>query len=162
MVNKSTIELGSLAPDFRLFSSDKKEVALSSYRNQKKVLLLFLPLAFTEVCSNELCTVRDDLDKYNNLDTEVLVVFPDFVFVLEQVKNMKQVNYTLLSDFNREVSALYGVLYAEFPVFGMRNVPKRSAFVIDKAGVVRYKEVLENPKDLPNLIEIDKVLQKLS
>lgn len=157
----SIIELGSLAPDFRLYSATKEEVVLSSYSGKKNVLLLFLPLAFTGVCNSELCTVRDDLAKYADKNTEVLAIFPDSVFVLEKVKEEQRVNYPLLSDFNREVSGQYGALFAEFPAFGMRNVPKRSAFVIDKQGIIRYKEVRDIPQELPDFSKIAEVLQTL-
>lgn len=160
-MSNSVLEIGALAPDFRLFSADKAEIALSDYRGKQNVLLLFLPLAFTGVCMGELCSLRDDFSQYADSDTAVLAVFPDSIFVLEQVKNQHQVNYPLLSDFNREVAVKYGAQFAEFPVFGMRNVPKRSAFVIDKQGVLRYQEIKEVPQELPDFVKIVELLRSL-
>jgi len=151
------LQVGDPAPLFTLFDTEKKEVGLADYEN-KTVLLLFFPLAFTGVCTDELCHIRDHFKDYEQLNCEVLALSVDSLFSLEKFKNEHDYNFTLLSDFNREVSRAYGALYENF-VLGMKGVSKRAAFVIDKKGVIRYAEVLENAGDLPNFTDINKVIE---
>ena len=148
-----SIQMGDKAPGFTLFSSDKKPVSLSDY-NGKNVLLLFFPFAYTSVCTEELCIVRDQLSVYNNANAEVLGISVDSLFVLDKYKTDQQLNFELLSDFNKEVSESYGVLYDTFPAFGMKGVSKRAAFLIDEEGLVQYAEVCASPGDQPNFQEI--------
>ncbi len=154
-----TIQIGDKAPNFTLRSSDKALVSLQDYRGQN-VVLLFLPLAFTGVCTKELCYMRDSLSEYENLNTKVLAISVDSLFALDKWKQEQQFNFLLLSDFNKTVSKKYGVLYKDF-VFEMKGVAKRSAFVIDRDGIVRYAEVLENAGDMPNFEAIQQTLQNL-
>ncbi|MEM7571717.1 MAG: peroxiredoxin [Bacteroidota bacterium] len=151
-----SVNVGDKAPSFTLFSDEKKAVNLSDYQGQP-VVLLFFPLAFTGVCTAELCSMRDAMAEYNDLNTQVLALSVDSVFTLEQFKQKEGFNFPLLSDFNKEVSRLYGSLYEEF-VMEMRGVSKRSAFVIDADGIVRYAEVLDNAGDQPNFAEIKATL----
>jgi peroxiredoxin len=146
------INVGDQAPSFTLYSSDKAEVSLADYKG-KNVVLLFFPLAFTGVCTTELCAMRDDIASYQNLDAEILAVSVDSLFTLEKFKAEQNLNFPLLSDFNKTASTDYGALYDDF-VLGMKGVSKRSAFVIDKDGVVRYAEVLENAGELPNFAAV--------
>jgi peroxiredoxin len=145
-----TIQNGQQAPDFTLFNTDKQEVTLSGLKG-KKVVLLFVPAAFTGTCTKELCSIRDGIAAFNNVNAEVLGISCDSVFTLGKWKEAEGYNFPLLSDYNKEVSALYGVDYpkGKFPV-GMYGHSKRSAFVIDENGVVKYAEVLESAGDLPN------------
>ncbi|MCI5082336.1 MAG: redoxin domain-containing protein [Saprospiraceae bacterium] len=154
------IKVGEKAPDFKLYSSDKNEVSLHDYEG-KNVVLLFFPLAFTGVCTTELCNMRDDIASYNGLDAEILAVSVDSLFTLEKFKEEQKLNFPLLSDFNKTASTAYGALYEDF-VLGMKGVSKRSAFVIDKKGVVRYAEVLENAGDLPNFEAVKETLSSLN
>lgn len=153
------VQVGDIAPNFTLFSTDKKEVTLTEYEG-KNVVLLFFPLAFTGVCTTELCNTRDDIGTYKNLDAEVIAVSVDSLFTLEKFKESQNLNFTMLSDFNKEVSRAYGAFYDEF-VLGMRGVSKRSAFVIDKTGKIRYAEILESAGDLPNFDKVKETLQGL-
>lgn len=155
-----SIKTGDKAPDFTLFASDKSEVTLSSYRG-KNVLLLFFPLAFTGTCTTELCSMRDNLADYNAMEAEVLAVSVDSFAVLGKFKETHGLNFPLLSDFNKEVARSYGCLYEEF-VLGMRGVAKRSAFLIDAKGIVRYSEILESAGDLPNFEAINATLARLN
>jgi len=155
-----TIKIGEKAPNFTLRASDKAEVSLEDYKG-KNVVLLFFPLAFTGVCTTELCTMRDNLSVYNGLDSEILAISVDSFAVLAKYKEEQALNFTLLSDFNRQVSRAYGALYEEF-VLGMKGVSKRSAFVIDKNGTIQYAEVLESAGDLPNFEAIQDALKKLN
>jgi len=151
-----SVKVGDKAPLFKLHASDKSEVSLESYKG-KNVVLLFFPLAFTGVCTTELCTMRDDIANYNDMDAEILAVSVDSLFSLDKFKQEQNLNFPLLSDFNKEVSRSYGSLYEEF-VLGMRGVSKRSAFVIDKEGKIKYAEVLESAGDLPNFDAIKAAL----
>jgi peroxiredoxin len=153
-----SIQKGDQAPDFKLFNTNKEWVTLSEQKG-KNVLLLFFPLAFTGVCTKELCGVRDNLSFYNNTNAVVFGISVDSNATLAKFKEDQQLNFSLLSDFNKEASAAYGVLYENFG--WMKGVSKRSAFVIDKEGVIRYAEVLEDAGEVPNFGEIDKVLQDI-
>ncbi|MFN4254346.1 MAG: redoxin domain-containing protein [Saprospiraceae bacterium] len=151
---------GDKAPSFKLRASDKSQVSLSDFRGQN-VLLLFVPAAFTGVCTKELCMMRDGLRDFEHMNAQVLAISVDSLFTLQKWKEMEGYNFPLLSDFNKTVSKKYGVLYREF-VFEMKGVAKRSAFVIDRKGIVQYAEVLENAGDLPNFEAIRSTLATLN
>lgn len=151
---------GQPAPDFSLIDSDKNKVTLSDLKG-KNVLLLFFPLAFTGVCTKELCAVRDDIARYNTANAVVLGISVDSYATLKKFKEEQGYNFPLLSDFNKEVSGLYGSLYQNFAGW-MNGVSKRSAFLIDKNGVVQYAEVLENAGDVPNFEAINQKLGQLN
>ncbi|MFN8290347.1 MAG: peroxiredoxin [Chitinophagaceae bacterium] len=154
-----SVTLGKPAPDFTLYSSDKSQVTLSAQQGHN-VLLLFFPLAFTSVCTAELCSVRDDLAWYNTVDARVFGISVDSLQTLGRFKEDQQLNFTLLSDFNKEVSAAYGSLYEMFG-YNMKGVSKRSAFVIDKQGIVQYAEVLDNAGQVPDFVRIRETLERL-
>ncbi len=154
------VTVGDKAPAFTLFSSEKKEVSLEDMQEQN-VVLLFFPQAFTSVCTEELCTMRDNLSVYGGLNAQIVAVSVDSPFTLDRFKEEQKLNFPLLSDFNKEVSRAYGALYEEF-VFGMKGVSKRAAFVIDKEGTVRYAEVLDNAGELPNFDKIKETLSSLN
>lgn len=153
------LKTGDKAPAFTLVSDDTTPVSLADYAG-KNVVLLFFPMAFTSVCTEELCTMRDSIADYNNLDAEILAVSVDSPFTLARFKKDQSLNFPLLSDFNKEVSRNYGTLYEEF-VLGLRGVSKRSAFVIDKSGTVRYAEVLEKATDVPDFKAVRETLAKV-
>ncbi|MEO5782176.1 MAG: redoxin domain-containing protein [Ginsengibacter sp.] len=150
------IETGTKAPEFSLYNSEKIKVSLGDYKG-RNVLLLFFPLAFTGTCTKELCEVRDNISQFNNSNAEVIGISVDSVYTLAKYKEEQHLNFQLLSDFNKEVSTAYESIYQTFG-FGMQGVSKRSAFVIDKEGIVRYAEVLENAKEIPDFAIIQKVL----
>jgi len=154
------IETGKPAPDFTLFDTDKNKVSLSGLRG-KNILLLFFPQAFTSTCTKELCAVRDDISRYSNANAQVIGISVDSVFTLKKYKEDQQYNFPLLSDFNKEVSALYGSLYSTW-ILDMNGVSKRSAFIIDKAGIIRYAEVLENAGEVPDFNAINQTLEGLN
>lgn len=153
------IEIGHPAPDFTLYDSAKNKVTLSDLKGQS-VLLLFFPLAFTSTCTAELCSVRDNISFYNNVNAKVFGISVDALHTLARFKQDQQLNFTLLSDFNKDVSTAYGSLYEMFG-YNMKGVSKRSAFIIDKDGIVRYAEVLENAGEQPNFENITLTLEKL-
>jgi peroxiredoxin len=153
------LQVGDKAPDFKLFNTEKKEVSLSDYKG-KNVVILFFPQAFTGTCTKELCGVRDTLHEFDNLDANILAISVDSLFTLNKWKEDQKFNFEMLSDFNKTTSEAYGSLYDEF-VFGMKGVSKRSAFVVDKDGIIRYAEVLEKSTDEPNMDAIKKTLETL-
>ncbi len=154
------IEIGQSAPDFTLFDSEKKQVTLSELKGHN-VLLLFFPLAFTSTCTKELCSVRDNIAWYNKVDAKVFGISVDALHTLAKYKEDQLLNFTLLSDFNKDVSRLYDSIYELFG-YNMKGVSKRSAFVIDKSGVVRYAEVLDNAAGVPDFEAIQQVLAGLN
>ncbi len=157
-----TIRKGDNAPDFTLYDSAKNKISLSDYAGKKNVLLLFFPMAFTSVCTEELCTVRDDIANYENDQAQVLGISVDSVFTLAKYKEEQALNYPLLSDYNKEISALYGTIYDVFTDMVMKGVSKRSAFIINKQGVTQYVEVLENAGKVPDFEAILEELKRLS
>ena len=156
----STIQTGQPAPEFSLYNSDKQQVSLSNLKG-KNVLLLFFPQAFTGTCTKELCSTRDNIALYNQANAQVFGISVDSVFTLAKFKEEQHLNFPLLSDFNKTVSTAYGSLYADF-VFDMHGVSKRSAFVIDKQGIIKYAEVLEKATDLPDFAAIEQTLKSLN
>ncbi len=152
------IEIGTKAPEFSLYNSEKNKVSLSDYKG-KNILSLFFSLAFTGTCTKELCSVRDNISQYNKSNAEVLGISVDPVYTLAKYKEEQHLNFQLLSDFNKAVSTAHGSLYQTFGL-DMQGVSKRSAFLIDKDGIVRYAEVLENAKEIPDFEAIQKTLSQ--
>lgn len=153
------IQVGQPAHDFTLYDSAKNKISLSEQRGQN-VLLLFFPLAFTSTCTAELCSVRDNMSFYNNVNAKVFGISVDSLHTLAKYKAEQNLNFSLLSDFNKDVSTAYGSIYEMFS-YNMKGVSKRSAFVIDKKGIVRYAEVLENASEQPNFKNITLILEEL-
>lgn len=150
------ISVGDKAPEFSLRATDKSEVSLKDFKGQN-IVLLFFPLAFTGVCTKELCDMRDNLSVYESLNAQVLAISVDSLFSLEQFKTSQSYNFPLLSDFNKEVSRAYGSLYEDF-VLGMKGVSKRSAFVISPDGIIKYAEILEDAGQIPNFDKVKEAL----
>lgn len=155
------MKVGQNAPVVSLFDTDKNKVSLEVQKG-KNILLLFFPLAFTGVCTAELCNIRDNISVYNNANASVFGISVDSIFTLAKFKDVQTLNFTLLSDFNREASKAFDVLYDTFPAFEMRGVSKRAAFVIDKQGIIRYAEVCPTPGDLPDFNKINELLAQLN
>jgi peroxiredoxin len=153
------LTIGQAAPNFTLFNTEKKEISLTDYKG-KNVVILFFPLAFTGVCTAELCNIRDNYNVYTSLNAEVIGISVDSLFVLEKFKNSENYNFDLLSDFNKMASKDYDSLYETF-AFGMQGVSKRSAFVVDKNGILQYAEVLEDAGKQPNFDDIKACLEKI-
>ena len=156
----SQIQVGQTAPDFSLYNSDKALVTLSQQKGSN-VLLLFFPLAFTSVCTAELCSMRDNLTIYEGFSARIFGISVDSLYTLKKFKEEQHLNFPLLSDFNKEVSTLYGCLYSTFG-YGMKGVSKRSAFLIDRQGMVQYAEVLENAGEQPDFKVIQVKLRELN
>ena len=157
------ITVGDQAPDFTLKSKsgdDMNDISLSDYRDQKNVVILFFPLAYTGVCTEEMCSVSGGLADYDALDAQVLGISVDSPFAQEAWAEKEGITIPLLSDFNKEVSAAYGSQFED--LIGFKGVAKRSAFVVDKSGVVRFASVSDDPTELPDFDAIKACLQALS
>ncbi|TDB64504.1 redoxin domain-containing protein [Arundinibacter roseus] len=152
-------KIGEKAPEFSLFNSEKKLVNLTDFAG-KNLIIHFFPMAFTGVCTTQLCTLRDDIESYKNMNAEVVAISVDSPFALAKFKEQENYSFDLLSDFNKSTSESYGAIYEEF-VFGLKGVSKRAAFVVDKEGVVQYAEVLDNAGELPNFGKIKETLTAL-
>ena len=153
------LKKGDKAPAFVLYDTEKKKRSLEEFRG-KNVVLLFFPFAFSSVCTKELCSVRDNIAFYNNMNAIVLGISVDSLYTLARFREDQHLTFPLLSDFNKEVSAAYGALQAQFS-YDMKGVSKRSAFVIDGEGMLRYLQVLENPQEVPDFEAIQTVLTAL-
>lgn len=157
------ITVGDQAPDFTLKSKsgdDMNDISLSDYRDSKNVVILFFPLAYTGVCTDEMCSVSGGLADYDALDAQVLGISVDSPFAQEAWAKENDITVPLLSDFNKEVSAAYGSQFED--LIGFKGVAKRSAFVVDKTGVVRFASVSDDPTELPDFDAIKACLQALS
>ena len=140
-------DVGSTAPDFTLMNQDREPVTLSQLKG-KPVVLAFFPAAFSGVCQKELCTIRDSMGALNNASAQVLGISVDTFFALKAFQDQQKLNFPLLSDFNKEVIREYGVFNED--MIGLKGIAKRSVFVLDKDGVVRYREVLEDARNEPD------------
>ncbi len=154
-----SLTINTQAPNFTLFNTEKKEISLSNYQG-KNVVVLFFPLAFTGTCTTELCNIRDNYSVYKQLNAVVIGISVDSLFALAKYKEEQKLNFDLLSDFNKVVSKAYDCLYSQF-IFGTEGVSKRSVFVIDKNGILKHSEILENATDLPSFTAIQDCLKGL-
>jgi peroxiredoxin len=154
------IQIGQLAPNFLLRDTDKNIVSLADQRG-KNVVLLFFPLAFTGVCTKELCMTRDNMSIYNSLNATVYGISVDSIFSLAKFKEEQNLNFGLLSDFNKTTSRAYEAIYDTF-FNDMEGVSKRAAFVVDSNGIIKHAEVLENAGELPDFQAIMDCLKSLN
>ena len=153
------MQVGDKIPEIILFDTEKQKVSLNEQNGY--AVLLFFPLAFTSTCTTELCSVRDEISRYNNLNATIYGISVDSLFTLGKFKEEQNLNFSLLSDFNKEASEAFGVLDETF-AFGMKGVSKRSAFIVDQDGIIRYAEICPTPGDLPDFIKIKEVLEQLN
>ena len=151
-----TLQIGDKAPDFKLFSSELKEVSLGDFTG-KKLVIHFFPMAFTGTCTTQLCTMRDSFGFYEGMNAAVVGISVDSPFTLAKFKEDQSYQFPMLSDFNKEASQAYGAFYDEF-VFNLKGVSKRAAFVVNEQGVITYAEVLESAGDLPDFDAIRKAV----
>jgi peroxiredoxin len=150
---------GQPAPSFSLYNTEKKLVSLSDFAG-KNLVVLFFPMAFTSTCTAELCQMRDDMATYAGMNADVVGISVDSPFTLAKFREEQRLPFDLLSDFNKEVSPAYGTLYETFTL-GLKGVSKRSAFVIDGNGIIRYAEVLDNAGETPSFDGIQQTLSTL-
>src|SRR4029450_7595223 len=140
-------DVGSKAPDFTLMNQDREAVTLSQLKG-KPVVLAFFPAAFSGVCQKELCTVRDSMGALNKASAQVLGISVDTFFALKAFQDQQKLNFPLLSDFNKEATRSYGVFNED--MIGLKGIAKRAVFVLDKDGIVRHREVLEDARNEPD------------
>lgn len=157
------LNIGDSAPDFTLLNSKVERISLSDFKGKKNVLILFFPFVNSSVCEKELCSTRDGLSEYADLNAQVLAISVDSHYSQKLWSEKHQFTFPLLSDFNKEVSKSYGAIHDVFAPGKLDyvGVSKRSAFIIDKNGIVQYAEVLENPGKEPDYEAIKAVLTKL-
>lgn len=153
------VSVGQKAPGFNLPNQDKHFVTLESLKG-KNVVLLFFPAAFTGTCTKEMCQTRDELSFYNGMNAEVFGISVDMPFTLNKYKIDHNLNFPMLSDFNKEAITAYDCKYDNW-IIGLKGVAKRASFVIDKEGVIRFAQVLENASDYPDFEGIKKTLEGL-
>lgn len=155
---KTKIIVGQKAPDFALLNSEGKERSLSGLLKEGDVVLLFFPLAFSGVCTKQMCSVRDNMKMYNSLGTIPVGISVDSYFTLNAFKKAQNLNFLLLSDFNKETVAGYGVLNKDY--YGMQGVARRAVFVIGSDGTVKHQQVLDDADHLPDIKGIVQALKK--
>ncbi|MCL4548933.1 MAG: redoxin domain-containing protein [Bacteroidetes bacterium] len=159
-----SVKVGDAAPDFTLRNTNNEVVSLGSFKGNSNVVILFFPAVGTSVCEKELCSTRDGMKDYESLNAQVLAISVDGPFAQKMWVDKHKFNFPLLSDFNKEVAPKYGSFYDLWLAgkWDLKGVAKRSAFVVDKNGVIQYAEVLENAGEEPNYNSIQSVLKKLS
>jgi glutaredoxin-dependent peroxiredoxin len=162
-----SLKIGDKAPDFELTTKaaeGPKKLKLSSNAGTKNTVLLFFPMAFTGVCTKEMCEISAGLNQYTSLNADVWGISGDNPFAQAAWAEKEKITVPLLADYDHKVAQAYGCAYASFlpeKNLGQSGVPKRSAFVVDKAGAIRYAEINDNPGQLPNFDAIKACLAQL-
>jgi len=150
-------KVGDKAPDFTLYDTEKKPRSLKEFLG-KKTVLAFYPGAFTGVCTKEMCTFRDSLSRFNALNAQVVGISVDAPFANKAFATQNNLQFPLLSDFNRTALKAYGIVHAGFSGLNGYSAAKRSVFVLDKDGIIRYAWISDNPGIEPNYDEVTKAL----
>jgi len=153
-----SVDVGSIAPDFTLTDQDRQPVTLSRHRG-RPVVLAFFPAAFSSVCVKELCTFRDAVSPLDRARAQVFGISVDTFFALKAFHDQQGFVFPLLSDFNKQVIRDYGVFNED--MIGLKGIAKRAVFVLDKDGVVRHREVLEDARNEPDYQKVYGVLAEL-
>ena len=153
-----SVDVGSKAPDFTLVNEERQPVKLSEQRG-RPVVLAFFPAAFSSVCTKELCTFRDSLSRFNQAQAQVYGISVDTFFTLKAFHDQQGYNFPLLSDFNKETIRNYGVFNED--MIGLKGIAKRAVFVIDKEGVVRHRQVLDDARHEPDYEAVFKALASM-
>ena len=153
------VDVGSKAPDFTLTNQDRQPVKLSEQKG-RPVVLAFFPAAFSGVCTKELCTFRDAMARLNSAKAQVYGISVDTFFTLKAFQDAQGYNFPLLSDFNKQAIRDFGVFNED--MIGLKGIAKRAVFVIDKDGVVRHKEVLDDARNEPDYDKVFKTLASLA
>src|SRR5258705_14018992 len=151
-----SVDVGSTAPDFTLTNQDRQPVTLSAERG-KPVVLAFFPAAFSSVCTKELCTFKDSMARLGKANAQVFGISVDTFFTLKAFQTDQKLTFPLLSDFNKTAISDYGVFNED--MIGLKGIAKRAVFVIDKDGVVRHRQVLDDARNEP---DYDKVFAALA
>lgn len=155
-----SVDVGAKAPDFALVNQDRETVRLSDELKKGPVVLAFMPGAFSGVCTTEMCTFRDSAPELSTVGAKVLGITTDTFFTLKAWGDQTKIPFTLLSDYNKDVIAQYDVVNPD--MIGLKNIAKRAVFVIDKSGVVRHKEVLDDARNEPDYGKVRQAVSSLS
>ena len=154
-----TAAVGSKAPDFTLVNQDREPVTLSAEIGSGNVVLAFFPGAFSDTCTAEMCTLRDLMGQLNGLGAKVYGISTDTFFALKAWSQQQKPGFPLLSDYNKEVIYAYDVVNPD--MIGLKNIARRGLVVIDREGVIRYRDVLEDARNLPDYEKLKAVLSQL-
>ncbi|HEV3216009.1 MAG TPA: peroxiredoxin [Vicinamibacterales bacterium] len=152
-------EVGSKAPDFTLMNQDREPVRLSDQFGKANLILAFFPAAFSGTCTKEMCTLRDSMSQLSGLDARVYGISTDTFFALKAWGDEQKLGFPLLSDYNKAAIKAYDV--ANPDMIGLKDIARRAVFVIDKNGVVRYREVVEDARNEPDYEKLKKALAAL-
>ena len=153
------VDVGAQAPDFTQPNQDRAQVTLSEELKKGPVVLAFFPAAFSGVCTTEMCTFRDQASELNKVNAQVFGISVDTFFAQKAWADQQQLNFPLLSDFNKDVIRQYGVVNPD--MIGLKDIAKRAVFVIDKTGVVRHREVLDDARNQPDYAKVTQALASL-
>ena len=153
--------LNEIAPDFNLKNTEKNDIALSSFKG-KTVVLAFYPGAFTGVCDTEMCSLRDSMNSFNDLNATVLGISVDSPWANAEFAKKYEINFNLLSDYNRDVSKAYDMIFNGLGGLEGYECSNRGVLIIDGQGLIQYRWVAENPGVEPNYSEIIEKVKSLS
>lgn len=153
------VDVGAKAPDFTLMDQDRKPVTLSAVLQQGPVVLAFFPAAFSSTCQDEMCTLNDSIATLDRSKAQVVGISTDTFFALKAWSDQQRLNFPLLSDYNKDVITSYGVVNPD--MIGLKNIAKRSVFVLDQGGVVRHREVLDDGRNLPDYGAVNAALAQI-
>ena len=153
------VDVGSKAPDFTLVNQDRQPVTLSQELEKGPVVLAFFPGAFSGTCTKEMCNFRDTMSSFRAVDANVLGISTDTFFALKAWDDQQRLGFPLLSDYNKDVIRTYGVVNPD--MIGLKDIARRAVFVIDKSGVVRHREVVEDARNEPNYTRLNEAVASI-
>jgi glutaredoxin-dependent peroxiredoxin len=153
------VEIGEKAPDVELIDTERKPFKISDLKG-KTAVLAFFPAAFSGTCTKEMCTFRDDLSNFENLGSAVVAISVDSPFSNKSFKTQSNLNFPLLSDYNKNAIKAYGIELPNFANMSGYTAAKRSVFVLDKDGIIRWKWVSDNPGVEPNYSDVRSAVEK--
>jgi len=154
------VEVGQKAPDFTLLDTERKQRKLSEFVG-KKTVIAFFPGAFTSTCTNYLCKFRDDFTRLQGMGAQVVAISVDSPFANKGFADTHKLNFTILSDYDRQIVAKYGLELNNFAGMPGYVAAKRSVFITDKDGTVRFRWVSDDPDVEPDYVEISKALANI-
>jgi glutaredoxin-dependent peroxiredoxin len=153
-------DVGSKAPNFTLVNGERETVKLSDQIGSGNIVLAFFPGAFSGTCTKEMCAFRDSMSQLKDLNAKVLGISTDTFFTLKAWGDQQKLGFPLLSDYNKEAIQAYGVVNPD--MIGLKNIAKRAVFVIDKGGIIRYREVLEDARNEPDYEKLRQALRQMA
>jgi peroxiredoxin len=152
-------DIGAKAPDFTLTNQDRSPVTLSEELKKGRVVLAFFPAAFSGTCTKEMCAFRDSMAELNGVSANVLGISTDTFFALKAWADAQQLNFPLLSDYNKTVIRQYGVVNPD--MIGLKDIAKRATFVVDRGGRITYREILDDARNEPDYSKVKEALAKM-